>query len=226
MAVKIEQLELCVEENTIAEFKGVVSTEKRQAEEKQNRIGVEIQGMSERYVAKLIPKARRIYLPKAQSIEDIRVIYKEKDTEEKKETVIWESETNENLVKAVLDLIRERTGMIFLPEKSGMSYLLPDNLRDMVNWIVFVADMKKVCIPQKEDESKKDLDDAKIQEICLKNIKKFVQYFNGEWITRQMPDSFGRELRLMEKMDWIYLQKICRNIKQKIRVNLTRNLRD
>lgn len=52
--------------------------------------------------------------------------------------------------------------MIFLPEKSGMSYLLPDNLRDMVNWIVFVADMKKVCIPQKEDESKKDLDDAKI----------------------------------------------------------------
>lgn len=205
MAVKIEQLELCVEENTIAEFKGVVSTEKRQAEEKQNRIGVEIQGMSERYVAKLIPKARRIYLPKAQSIEDIRVIYKEKDTEEKKETVIWESETNENLVKAVLDLIRERTGMIFLPEKSGMSYLLPDNLRDMVNWIVFVADMKKVCIPQKEDESKKDLDDAKIQEICLKNIKKFVQYFNGEWITRQMPDSFGRELRLMEKMDNLHM---------------------
>ena len=205
MAVKIEQLELCVEENTIAEFKGVVSTEKRQAEEKQNRIGVEIQGMSERYVAKLIPKARRIYLPKAQSIEDIRVIYKEKDTEEKKGTVIWESETNENLVKAVLDLIRERTGMIFLPEKSGMSYLLPDNLRDMVNWIVFVADMKKVCIPQKEDESKKDLDDAKIQEICLKNIKKFVQYFNGEWITRQMPDSFGRELRLMEKMDNLHM---------------------
>lgn len=201
MAVKIEQLELCVEENTIAEFKGVVSTEKRQAEEKQNRIGVEIQGMSERYVAKLIPKARRIYLSKAQSIEDIRVIYKEKDTEEKKGTVIWESETNENLVKAVLDLIRERTGMIFLPEKSGMSYLLPDNLRDMVNWIVFVADMKKVCIPQKEDESKKDLDDAKIQEIYLKNIRSFIQYFNGEWITRQVPGEFGNELRSMEKMD-------------------------
>lgn len=205
MAVKIEQLELCVEENTIAEFKGVVSTEKRQAEEKQNRIGVEIQGMSERYVAKLIPKARRIYLPKAQSIEDIRVIYKEKDTEEKKGTVIWESETNENLVKAVLDLIRERTGMIFLPEKSGMSYLLPDNLRDMVNWIVFVADMKKVCIPQKEDESKKDLDDAKIQEIYLKNIRSFIQYFNGEWITRQVPGMLGNKLHLMEKMDNFHL---------------------
>lgn len=201
MAVKIEQLELCVEENTIAEFKGVVSTAKQQDEEKQNRIGVEIQGMSERYVAKLIPKARRIYLPKAQSIEDIRVIYKEKDTEEKKGTVIWESETNENLVKAVLDLIRERTGMIFLPEKSGMSYLLPDNLRDMVNWIVFIADMKKVCTSQKEDKSKNDLDDAKIQEIYLKNIRSFIQYFNGEWITRQVPGEFGNELRSMEKMD-------------------------
>ena len=50
MAVKIEQLELCVEENTIAEFKGVISTAKQQKEEKQDRISEEIQGMSERYV--------------------------------------------------------------------------------------------------------------------------------------------------------------------------------
>lgn len=190
MAVKIEQLELCVEENTIAEFKGVISTAKQQKEEKQDRISEEIQGMSERYVAKLIPKARRIYLPKAQSLEDIKVIYKEKNR------IIWESKTDDNLVKSVLDLIRERTGMIFLPEKSGMSYLLPDNLRDMVNWIVFVADMQEIV----EDDNKKIYDD-----IYLKNIKKFVQYFNGEWITRQMPGQLGDELRAMEKMDKTHL---------------------
>lgn len=190
MAVKIEQLELCVEENTIAEFKGVISTAKQQKEEKQDRISEEIQGMSERYVAKLIPKARRIYLPKAQSLEDIKVIYKEKNR------IIWESKTDDNLVKSVLDLIRERTGMIFLPEKSGMSYLLPDNLRDMVNWIVFVADMQE----RVEDDNEEICDD-----IYLKNIKKFIQYFNGEWITRQMPDMFGRELRFMEKMDNLHM---------------------
>lgn len=190
MAVKIEQLELCVEENTIAEFKGVISTAKQQKEEKQDRISEEIQGMSERYVAKLIPKARRIYLPKAQSLEDIKVIYKEKNR------IIWESKTDDNLVKSVLDLIRERTGMIFLPEKSGMSYLLPDNLRDMVNWIVFVADMREKV----EYDNKEICDD-----IYLKNIKKFIQYFNGEWITRQMPDMFGRELRFMEKMDNLHM---------------------
>ena len=190
MAVKIEQLELCVEENTIAEFKGVISTAKQQKEEKQDRISEEIQGMSERYVAKLIPKARRIYLPKAQSLEDIKVIYKEKNR------IIWKSKTDDNLVKSVLDLIRERTGMIFLPEKSGMSYLLPDNLRDMVNWIVFVADMQE----RVEDDNEEICDD-----IYLKNIKKFIQYFNGEWITRQMPDMFGRELRFMEKMDNLHM---------------------
>ena len=146
--------------------------------------------MSERYVAKLIPKARRIYLPKAQSLEDIKVIYKEKNR------IIWESKTDDNLVKSVLDLIRERTGMIFLPEKSGMSYLLPDNLRDMVNWIVFVADMREKV----EYDNKEICDD-----IYLKNIKKFIQYFNGEWITRQMPDMFGRELRFMEKMDNLHI---------------------
>ena len=136
MAVKIEQLEMCVEENTIADFKGIVGIVKQYRNEEQKRINAEIQGMSERYVTKLIPKARRIYLPKVQSFEGMQIVYKEKD-----DNIIWKSKKDESLVNAVLHLITERTGMIYLPERSGMSYLLPNNLRDMVNWIVFIAEM-------------------------------------------------------------------------------------
>ena len=185
MAVRIEQLELCVEENTIAGFKGIVGVAKQYDQGEQRRINTEIQSMSERYVAKLIPKARRIYLPKAQSLEGIQVIYKEKDSEKRKGAIIWEFRKEESLINEVLHLIRERTGMIFLPEKSGMSYLLPNNLRDMVNWIVFVAEM----------------DNLDQNDIYLKNIRKFSQFFYNEWITKQVPKVFGDELRSMEQMD-------------------------
>lgn len=189
MAVKVEQLELCVEEKTFSDFKEIVSASKLDNKERQSRIDTEIQNMSERYVAKLIPKARRIYLPKAQSLENVQVIYR---TAENK--IIWESNEEESLVNAVLRLIRERTGMIFLSEESGISYLLPNNLRDMVNWIVFVADMPKI-----DDIKERD-------DVYLSNIKNFSQYFNGEWITRQVPGVFGNEMRLLETMDAAHMK--------------------
>ena len=189
MAVKVEQLELCVEEKTFSDFKEIVSASKLDNKARQSRIDTEIQNMSERYVAKLIPKARRIYLPKAQSLENVQVIYR---TAENK--IIWKSNEEESLVNAVLRLIRERTGMIFLSEESGISYLLPNNLRDMVNWIVFVADMPKI-----DDIKERD-------DVYLSNIKNFSQYFNGEWITRQVPGVFGNEMRLLETMDAAHMK--------------------
>ena len=183
MAVKIEQLEMCVEENTIADFKGIVGIVKQYRNEEQKRINAEIQGMSERYVTKLIPKARRIYLPKVQSFEGMQIVYKEKD-----DNIIWKSKKDESLVNAVLHLITERTGMIFLPERSGMSYLLPNNLRDMVNWIVFIAEMYQK-------------DNVEHSNTYLKNVREFSKYFYNEWLTKQVPKTLGDELRTMEQMD-------------------------
>lgn len=183
MAVKIEQLEMCVEENTIADFKGIVGRVKQYRNEEQKRINAEIQGMSERYVTKLIPKARRIYLPKIQSFEGMQIVYKEKD-----DNIIWKSKKDESLVNAVLHLITERTGMIFLPERSGMSYLLPNNLRDMVNWIVFVAEMDQK-------------DNVENSNTYLKNVREFSKYFYNEWLTKQVPKTLGDELRTMEQMN-------------------------
>lgn len=199
MAVKVEQLELCVEEKTFSDFKEIVSASKRDSKERQSRIDTEIQNMSERYVAKLIPKARRIYLPKAQSLENVQVIYR---TAENK--IIWKSKEEESLVNAVLRLIRERTGMIFQPEESGMSYLLPNNLRDMVNWIVFVADMPKIENVKETNDTTEDFEEK--NKLYLSNIKAFSQYFNGEWITRQVPGAFGDEMQLLETMDAAHMK--------------------
>ncbi len=57
MAVRIEQLELCVREQNLINFQNMVEQEKQKS-----GILEEIGNMSERYVAKLIPKSRRNYL--------------------------------------------------------------------------------------------------------------------------------------------------------------------
>ena len=95
---------------------------------------------------------------------------------------------DESLVNAVLHLITERTGMIYLPERSGMSYLLPNNLRDMVNWIVFIAEMDQK-------------DNAENSNTYLKSVREFSKYFYNEWLTKQVPKTLGDELRTMEQMD-------------------------
>ncbi|MFQ9072833.1 MAG: hypothetical protein ACLR43_08945 [Faecalibacillus faecis] len=62
MAVKIEQLELCVQERNLIDFEKVFKAyEKNNEDNNKNnsKIYGEIFGMAERYVSKLIPKARK-----------------------------------------------------------------------------------------------------------------------------------------------------------------------
>ena len=143
--------------------------------------------MAERYVSKLIPKARRIYLPKVQDLEKTDIIYQGSDNEDDK---IWSSDDSEenSLVEKVLKLITEKTGMIFLSEESGTSYLLPDNLRDMVNWIVRLADMKT---PSNKDE-------------YLVNIQKFYELFEIGTLDKELYGELGNELKAMWKMDVVH----------------------
>ena len=190
MAVKIEQLELCVQERNLIDFEKVFKAYEKSNEDNNknnSKIYGEIFGMAERYVSKLIPKARRIYLPKVQDLEKTDIIYQGSDNEDDK---IWSSDDSEenSLVEKVLKLITEKTGMIFLSEESGTSYLLPDNLRDMVNWIVRLADMKT---PSNKDE-------------YLVNIQKFYELFEIGTLDKELYGELGNELKAMWKMDVVH----------------------
>ena len=158
ISVKIEQLELCIREKNLKEFQEIY---KNKDNEIYSQLNKEVQTMAERYVSKLIPRQRRIYLPKVQRFEDVQIIYREADSEkniidswniggfDKKDDLVEQSESNGTGYKkrgftlSMLDLIYERTGMRFWPETDGSSYLLPDNLRDMISWILMVAEMVK-----------------------------------------------------------------------------------
>lgn len=184
MAVRMEQLKLCVQEKNLHEFETLSKSGA------QSTIADETKTMAERYAAKLIPIARRIYLPSVQEIADTHIAYKKSADG----AVIWDSRNNgsavqsdsHKLVVPILDLLYQKTGMRFLPEKNGSSFLLPHNLRDMINLIVLLTDMEN---PSDEDE------------IYYKNIERFRRYFEKEWLDNLQYAEMADEMQEMTGMD-------------------------
>ena len=70
----------------------------------------------------------------------------------------------------MLELLRHKTGMIFLPRQNGRSYLLPDNLRDMVSLIMLVRSMPDPSESGNPDRTMYD------------NILTFQSYFFRKWV--------------------------------------------
>lgn len=156
MAVKIEQLELCVKEKNIKNFKNILY--KRQEDE----IFDEINDMSERYVAKLIPKVRRNYLPNVRMMHNVEIIYRDLNGEN-----ILSGYRGDSTNDIILQLVYQKTGMRFLVDSSGKNYFLPDNLRDTVNIVSLLANMED---PKGEDSTYFD------------NIQKFSDFYERVWL--------------------------------------------
>lgn len=73
MALKVEQLQLCVQEENFKNYSNVLKNQ-----EKIEGAMIDVEDMAERYIAKLIPKSRRIYLPNVRYIENAKISYQKK----------------------------------------------------------------------------------------------------------------------------------------------------
>ena len=160
MAIKIEQLELGVEEKNRRDFEYVID-----GREEDGAIDREMRIMAERYVTKLIPKARRIYLSELKSNE-VQIVL---DSAQQDGNTGALSE--DNMEKTIITLIRKKTGMIFVPVQNGYSYFLPGNLRELINFISML------------DEMETPGDSAKIK---LENINEFKTYFIEEMLKKNI----------------------------------------
>lgn len=177
MALKVEQLQLCVRENNHKDYERMLRVPQEIPE-----ICEEITNMSERYVAKLIPKIRRIYLPNVHIMQNVKLIYKEKDEKKKTNT---EPESVASVDKILLDLVYQKTGMKFLPDKSGKNYFLPDNLRDTVNIVALLMDMKE---PKGENQEEKNL-------VYYENVLRFFNYYEKQWLFSNVSPEEYKEMQ-------------------------------
>ena len=215
ISVKIDQLELCVREQNLRDFEKIYQNKDEGVYSQLNR---EVQTMAERYVAKLIPGQRRIYLAKIQNLDEAHIVYKEQDGE----TIIWDSrearETSKGagfFVQAMIDLIYERTGMRFLPEENGSSYLFPNNLRDIISWITMIVKLNKV---DRVNDTEKD-------KVYLENILIFKEYFEKEWSGDNLMLYDGSTLEDIGNMDIYHMHIVVCKILENIcsRIELLRN---
>lgn len=159
MAIRIEQLEDCICEKNARDY--TVSIDYLNDND---RLKKDIIIMSEKYVNKLIPKARRIYLPRIGSFQKLTVKYI--DDRNGEETVIGGTDEQQDIIAATRMLIYKKTGIILLPKEMGKDILFPDNLREMVNLIVFLLKM-----PDADDGSERQ----------YRNIVELEEYFEREW---------------------------------------------
>ncbi len=159
MALRIEQLEDCICEKNARDY--TVSIDRFNDN---NRLKNDIIIMSEKYVNKLIPKARRIYLPRIGSFQKLAVKYI--DDRNGGEKIFWETEKQQDVIAAMRKLIYEKTGIILLPKEMGKNILFSDNLREMVNLMVFLLKM-----PDADAGSERQ----------YQNIVELEEYFDREW---------------------------------------------
>ena len=182
MAVKVEQLQLCVLEENFKSYENIIGSGERKSE-----LFNEMNSMAERYIAKLIPRARRIYLPKVQTILHARILYENKNKE-----IIFEGSVKDSMNEAVLDYIFLKTGMRFLINKSNVNFLLPDNLRDMVNMITLLGDMEE---PGGDNS------------IYYNNIQRFCDYFEKEWLPSNLESEDYKAIQKAVHNNYIQLHE-------------------
>ena len=120
--------------------------------------------MTEKYINKLLPKARRIYLPKVRDMYRLTIAYVDDWGEKKKE--LWSTGEQYDVVAVMRDLIYQKTGIILLPKEAGKDILFSNNLRETVNMIVFLLGMND---PDAENDAR------------YKNVVELEQYFEREW---------------------------------------------
>ena len=179
MALKVEQLQLCVQEKNFKNYSNVLKNQEKIA-----GAILDVEDMAERYIAKLIPKSRRIYLPNVRYIENAKISYQKKNGE-----IIYEDKMTNSLNASLMDLIYMKTGMRFLLNDEKMNWLQPDNLRDTVNLIILLGDMK---VPENDSE-------------YLENIEKFTEYFEKEWIPQNCELVNYKEVQNLIRVPYLQL---------------------
>lgn len=159
MALRIEQLEDCIREKNLMDYKESV----KRAQDN-DQFTSEINMMAEKYVNKLIPKARRIYLPKVGSFQKLAIEYI--DDWGARETVIWRTDERQNVAAAIRGLIYEKAGILLLPREMGKNLIFSDNLRELVNLVAFLQKMPDTDVGEPQQ---------------YRNVVELEEYLEREW---------------------------------------------
>lgn len=180
MATNMSQMETVVEQHFILQYQTSIQNGGMAAAEKCREI-------AERYLEKVIPGPRRIYLPDInQLIEQdssrIRVHYVDSSINGGNDVLNQEMYYQEQL----LSFLYQRTGILLLPPKGFLHNLLPDSLRGLSQFLSYFDALPPITLDYWklfESPQKADL------ELWQSNLSKLETY----WIENWAPVHLSRE---------------------------------
>lgn len=211
MAVKIEQLKDSMEQMYRKNYEVML---------KEDNLSDDPKEMSERYIEKLIPNGRKLYLPEIRAIsygkkEKILLVFDSKNNKKNNHDEF------ESIEDVVLGMTYRKTGLVFIKQTYSMNYLVPDNLREFQNYLIMLNKMEDVNLNTKVDESNDD--------ISIKNIEKFETYFLKTWVKRNLDKDYvnlikefcninlaGKNKYIVTEMKKIILRQTNENSKDQI----------
>lgn len=192
MALKAEQMRYCVEKEFTKQLSELQKT-------KAEFVCQEAKSMAGKYIDKLIPNGRKVYLPEIKTMDQsgeskVEIVYKnsetgenllsrkslglptedknKKDNEEKDKNKKDKGELGIN--EAVLSYIYQKTGIVFVKKDGEQHLIVPNNLRELVSLLAVLGEMKTL----EEDRQ------------YVENIKKFKEYFIGTWIVNNVNEHY------------------------------------
>lgn len=162
MAVNVDQLTLCVERELLKTLKPLENSQRW-------NIQREARNMSNRYMEKLIPFSRRLQLPDIRAIAEdgenaVEIIYRDSEKQ-----ILFDSEML-GIEKGLLNLIFQKTGLVYVAKANEVHPIIPTTLRELVNLITLLGDMGKVQ---------------------AENLEIFEQYFCRVWLEHNLSDENG-----------------------------------
>jgi len=188
MAIKIEQLKLCVEKEYREQFSHLIAAPNHRIHDDEPTI------MAAKYVEKLIPDGRKITLPEIRAIsqsgdDEIRLIYNEKGSGDNQRKDILGEYKEMGIEKTLLRYIYDKTKIVFVKPENGLHNIIPNTLREVVNLLAVLGKMNDL------KDSVKTRDEKELNSIRLENIKLFEDYILNTWVPNNLDEGNIRIIR-------------------------------
>lgn len=160
MAVRLSQLEEVITRQYVEEFQSLLGSNGYMAKEAPEE-------MSERYLGKLIPLDRRLFLPELENLFTFSLTIIDPDAGKKE---------FHSVRHAVLELIFQKTRFLFYDTKGFTSYIVPRNLRELRSLIRLLYKMPEFRFKDEHGE---------IREHTY-NQTLFQKYFFDTWLQNNL----------------------------------------
>lgn len=171
MAIDISQLTKAIEQYFINKYKVY-------NEYYQDSHLIEHRKVAVKYIDKLIPGDRKIFLPKLDLItSDNAEMIKLEYMDDKDNNILSFKDSFNNdindIQELIIRLIYEKTGIVFVKPKTYVHDIIPDTMRELVNFLSILNKMPTI------KNSTTGLNDVNIR---MDNLKKFETYFIEVWV--------------------------------------------